>query len=381
MSSPIEKQSPSARAPTEARLAGIAAARRAVLVDRSASRLVAPWIERSWQRCLQQGLQPHQEAVFAALSAARMRQTLEANAHLVHTAQPVMQHLGRAIADTGYFAILTNSDGVVIGVGGHIDRSDRRADLITRIGTDLSESSVGTTAIGTTLAEQQSVWLHRGEHFFANTAVYSCAGAPLFGPDGQCIGMLDVTGIEVVERPELKHLLTQVAAKIENALVLAQPHQITVRLNWPGNSLGGDGDGLVCLDAEGWVTGANPVARQMVAALNHPPAGTNPLHVSELFGIPHTMLFDAARKETVLEIPLWTGLRLQAMPLRREQETKPALMKHRSSNPDSVPLKDIETALIHQAVEQARGNVAQAAAALGISRATVYRKLGKKQAG
>lgn len=378
MPPPIEKHSSSARAPGEARLAGIAAARRAVLVERGASRLVAPWIERSWQRCLQQGLQPHQEAVFAALSSVRMRQTLEANAHLVHTAQPVMQHLGRAIAGTGYFAILTNASGVVISVGGNIDRSDRRADLITRIGTDLSEASVGTTAIGTTLAEQQSVWLHRGEHFFANTSVYSCAGAPLFGPDGQCIGMLDVTGIEVMERPELKHLLTQVAGKIENALVLAQPHQLTVRLNWPGNSLGGDGDGLVCLDADGWVTGANPVARQMVVSLNRPATDVGPLHATELFGIPQSMLFDAARKESVLEIPLWSGLRLQALPLRKEQESKTGLVKHRSAGADAVPLKDIETALILQAVEQARGNVAQAAATLGISRATVYRKLGKK---
>ena len=32
--------------------------------------------------------------------------------------------------------------------------------------------------------------------------------------------------------------------------------------------------------------------------------------------------------------------------------------------------------LIRKAVEEARGNVAQAARALGISRATVYRKLG-----
>jgi transcriptional regulator of acetoin/glycerol metabolism len=38
----------------------------------------------------------------------------------------------------------------------------------------------------------------------------------------------------------------------------------------------------------------------------------------------------------------------------------------------------VETAMIHQAVMQARGNVMQAALALGISRATVYRKLGNK---
>ena len=41
-----------------------------------------------------------------------------------------------------------------------------------------------------------TVWLHRGEHFFADTGIYSCAGAPLFGPDGTCLGMIDVTGVQ-----------------------------------------------------------------------------------------------------------------------------------------------------------------------------------------
>jgi len=47
----------------------------------------------------------------------------------------------------------------------------------------------------------------------------------------------------------------------------------------------------------------------------------------------------------------------------------------------AVPLKDVETALIRKAVEQARGNVMEAARALGISRATVYRKLMRKKPG
>jgi transcriptional regulator of acetoin/glycerol metabolism len=34
--------------------------------------------------------------------------------------------------------------------------------------------------------------------------------------------------------------------------------------------------------------------------------------------------------------------------------------------------------VIRRSVEEARGNVAQAAQALGISRATIYRKLGRK---
>ncbi len=349
---------------------------------------IAPWVERSWQRCLHLGMAPQHSVVFDRVSPQQMMRTQEANQHLVQTAKPLLENLGRAIVNTRYFAVLTNRDGVVVDTSGAIDRSDPRADLITRIGTDLSERSVGTTAIGTALSELQPVWLHRGEHFFANTAVYSCAGAPLLGPDGACVGMLDLTGIDAIERPELKHLVTQTASRIENALVLALAHSLMVRLNWPGNTLGSDADGIVCLDADGWITAANPIARQMVPQLgtHHRaprPTTTDPatVHASEVFGIAFELLFDAVhRSDPVLEIPLWTGLRLQALPVAPARETQPLHADHRSSARERMPLRDIETALIRKAVDQARGNVAQAAQALGISRATVYRKLGQKNA-
>ena len=62
--------------------------------------------------------------------------------------------------------------------------------------------------------------------------------------------MLDLTGIDVPERPELKHLVVQAARSIENILALDQPHSLLLRLNWPGHRLGDDSDGLVGLDAE-----------------------------------------------------------------------------------------------------------------------------------
>ena len=343
--------------------------------------VLPPWVERSWQRCLHSGLQPQRDAVFEVVTDALARRTLEANQHLVHTARPILENLGRAIVNTRYFAILTNRDGVVVDNSGPIDHSDPRSHLITRIGTDLSERSVGTTAISTALAEQQPVWLHRGEHFFRNTEVYSCAGAPLMGPDGTLVGMLDLTGIDALERPELKHLVAQTAAKIENALVLAQDHALVVRLNLPGSALGSEADGLLCLDADGWVTAANPIARQMVPHLGlHGAASPAPrLHISELFGMQVDVLFDALRhSHPLLELPLWTGLRLLAIPVLQANAVTP---QGYAPSADARRLKDIETALIRQAVDQARGNVAQAAQALGISRATVYRKLGKRAPG
>jgi transcriptional regulator of acetoin/glycerol metabolism len=358
------------------RLDAIAQARRNLLTEgRSAHSLVSPWVERSWQRCLQHGMAPDQQAEFDLISSSHVRHTFDGNAHLVQTAKPLLENLGRAIVNTGYFVILTNQHGVVVDVNGPIDRSDRRADLITRIGTDLSEQRVGTTAIGTALTEQQPVWLHRGEHFFSNTAVYSCAGSPVYGPTGACVGMLDLTAIDAVERPELTHLVTQVAGKIGNALVLALAHNLLLRLNWPGNALGSDADGMLCLDADGWITGANPVARQMVSGLQV--AGR--VHATEVFGLPLQMLFDAARRShTTLELPLWTGLRLNALAVEAARENLPTRYDAGAMPSSNVGLKDMETAMIHKAVEQARGNVAQAAQALGISRATVYRKLGNK---
>lgn len=364
--------------PEQQRLGQIARARRAVMVENRPAREVMlegwselGWIERSWRRCLSNGQRPDQRVAFDVLPAQAARRTEEANHALLQAARPVLEKLGRAIAHSRYFAILTNAQGVVVDVDGPIDRADRRARLITRVGVDLSERAVGTTAIGAVLAELRPVWLHRGEHFFDDTSVYSCAGAPLFGPDGLCVGMLDLTGIEVAERPELKHLVSQSARSIENALTLGRPHALQLRLNWPGRAIGGDTDGLVCLDADGGVVAVNATARQMISFLAAPSVGD--LHCSDLFAMPWEMLFDASGTARPMEVPLWSGLTVQV--LAQVPGASPA---PRAASERRLPLKDLETALIRKAVDEARGNVLQAARTLGISRATVYRKLGRK---
>jgi transcriptional regulator of acetoin/glycerol metabolism len=185
--------------------------------------------------------------------------------------------------------------------------------------------------------------------------------------------MLDVTGVDAQERPELTHLVTQSARKIENALVMGQRHALLLRLNWPGNAMGSDADGLLSVDADGWVLGANPVARQLVPGLSNP--GQQPVHASELFGLPVGQLFDSAKwPDKLLELPLWSGLRLQAQVITCGCDTGPVP----TQAPSSLPLRDVEAAMIRKALEEARGNVGQAARALGIGRATLYRKLGQK---
>jgi transcriptional regulator of acetoin/glycerol metabolism len=303
-----------------------------------------------------------------------MRRVQEASRPLVQAAQPVLAELARAIADIRYFAILTNAEGIVVDVHGHVDRQDRRAGVVARVGVDLSEKAVGTTAISAALTELQPVWLHRGEHFFQNNSVYSCAGAPVFGPDGLCAGMLDLTGIETSERPALKHLVRRSARSIENCWLLSTTHALVLRLNWPGNQPGDDSDGLLTLDRDGHIVGANPTARQMLSM--SPGTDGQTIHASEVFASSWESLFDAAsRRGQTQELPLWSGLRLQTQALQPGQLATQPSAPRPAQDSAPKPLKDVQTDMIREAVNQARGNVAEAARTLGISRATVYRKL------
>ena len=322
---------------------------------------VASWIVQSWQRCLGWGLEPERPVGFDLVSAQQLHRLQDAHQMLIAAARSELDQIARAIAQTRYFALLTNADGVVIDTRGVDSHEEPAARAIGRVGVDLSERHIGTSAIGAALREQRSVWLHRGEHFFQDTSVYSCAGAPVFDADGRCIGMLDLTGVNVPERPQLQGLASACARRIEQALLRQRPAAWRVQLNWPGQLSGNEHDGLMLFDDDGVLIGANSAARHLCAQAL--PAG---LSSQEVFAMDWTLLRDLCRRQTVAEVPLWSGLQVHV------REVPDAL------HPNAAPLKAFENNLIQQTMQRTRGNVAEAARLLGISRATLYRRLGAR---
>ena len=348
---------------------------------------IAPWVLRSWQRCLQQELRPNHKPFFNPVSQAQIKRVQTENHSLIQAAMPVLESLSQTLAKTRYFAVLTNPLGEVIAAHGPIDHSDPAAERITRVGVNLSENAIGTSAIGSALIEQQTVWLHRGEHFFNETSLYSCAGAPLFGSQGECVGMLDLTGIMAEERRELCHLVEQAAGNIQNHLVLAVPHYLVLRFNWPGQNLMNSQDGIICLDSSGFILSSNRQARQIVGLDTFQTQGTQTLHFQDLFASDHACVMDAAEKNTpILSLPLWSGLCVDSVALKRTDQP-PLSTPIRSTlainptltaslnQPHQQGLKEVENELISKTLRKMKGNVAQTARALGISRATIYRKL------
>jgi transcriptional regulator of acetoin/glycerol metabolism len=352
------------------RLAAIDNARRAVMLrgENDSVDGVEPWIAGSWQRCLQRGQRPQEGVGFELISAAAMRRTVEASRVLCRAAAPVLADLSRVIAPTGFFSILTDAQGIVVDVGGNPDFGLPPVRAIARIGVDLSERSVGTTAISAALTELHPVWLHRGEHFFEATAVYSCAGAPIFGPDGACTGMLDLTGVHAEERTGLRHLVAQMAQRIEHALLLAVPHVHLLQLQWPGPP-SATGAALLAVDADGRIAGASRGACAMLglrASKTAPGLGT----LDEVFATAAGRLMGLHPGQPPRQVPLWSGLQVLVAEAGNGGVIEAARPLRAASR-----LRDTEASLIRDAVDATHGNVAEAARQLGISRATVYRRL------
>ena len=352
------------------RLAAIEQRRRSMLYERqsvaSAKTAASDWIHRSWMRCLALGQAPDEDPCFQLSSRQHEQRVKDQNNELISTAEPVLKRLADVIASTKYFTVLTDSSGIVLDAKGAIDYSDKRANQIVRVGTDLSESAIGTSAIGTCLVEKRSVWLHRGEHFLSGNRIYSCAGVPVFKSLDECVGMLDLTGIDVPERRELTHLAARASKEIQKAylrsMCSAGKHARLIQLQWPNSSFDGSNDGLLAVDESGTIIAANQAVKEWLPEL----ALTSTARCEDYFSVGCFDTFiDAMSRGRVANLALWSGLQVAA---RWYQEPVSA---------SDAPLKVVEAEMIRKAINKARGNVAQAAGALGISRATLYRKLHK----
>jgi sigma-54 dependent transcriptional regulator, acetoin dehydrogenase operon transcriptional activator AcoR len=148
-----------------------------------------------------------------------------------------------------------------------------------------------------------------------------------------------------------------------------------LHLQWPGQHCGKDNEGLLCVDADGLIEAMNPMARQMLGLQQSAPQR---LYMDEVFAISAGHLFDAQHNPAWIEVPLWSGLHLQVRTSRAGMLAPKSQAMHSTAPPAlGQPLKEHETDLIKHTVRQLKGNVAAAAEQLGISRSTIYRKLGK----
>ena len=178
----------------------------------------APVIER-WQRAHTLGADadgPDGEEHLVRGTA--LRDHLERADVITTVAERTLAETQAFLAARGYLLLLADPDGVVVATrgGGAFADEARRVRLIE--GACWSEATRGTNAIGTALTEARPTAVVGHAHYGRRFHGLVCYAAPIAGPDGRLVGVLDATS--TVERVDdvVGFTVTAAARALEDAL-------------------------------------------------------------------------------------------------------------------------------------------------------------------
>ncbi|WP_338891148.1 sigma-54-dependent Fis family transcriptional regulator [Aeromonas rivipollensis] len=181
-------------------------------------------IQRSWQRCLHQGLLRQQSAELDLLPQGELSARQEQHKTLITCFQRfVLPLFAQLLAGRPCRLLLCDGEGAILAASGDDGFARHAERIFLRSGARWGEASKGTNAIGTALAEQSEVQVLGAQHFFAQHSFLSCSACPLLGPDGQLLGVLDISTDAAHHDGDMLGTVRLLAMTLENALLARQP--------------------------------------------------------------------------------------------------------------------------------------------------------------
>lgn len=181
-------------------------------------------IQRSWQRCLHQGLIRQQSAELDLLPQGELSARQEQHRTLITCFQRfVLPLFAQLLAGRPCRLLLCDGEGAILAASGDDGFARHAERIFLRSGARWGEASKGTNAIGTALAEQSEVQVLGAQHFFAQHSFLSCSACPLLGPDGQLLGVLDISTDAAHHDGDMLGTVRLLAITLENALLARQP--------------------------------------------------------------------------------------------------------------------------------------------------------------
>lgn len=355
------------------------------------SGLVSEAVIQSWTRCLRHHPNPGRPVTFEPVTASRVHSALRLNQQLLAAAADEMARLQYTLAGTSSTAMLTDAQGVIIGSTFVQARShERLMPVATRIGVNLSEDAVGTTAPGVTARTARPCVVLSAEHYFGNVQAMHCAAAPIHDIRGQLAGVLDLSSEGMPFGFDAGSVVGHYAAEIENRLLCTQSTEhLVVRMQIAPNLLDTPMAGLAGLTGDGRLDWFNEAAARLLGLPGRrdtaaaPPARAD---AEQHFGVPLSTLigWSAPAQPQPLHLPnglmLWIRCEWRGRdghrglhPAAPQSVAAPAPAVEPAPTPAS--LRETEHQAIARALAEHGHNVSKAARALGVSRGRVYRHL------
>lgn len=289
-------------------------------------------VAASWRRSLTlHGLDPEDRGAVETLTAEQLLQAQQAMEPMTRAAQGVLDRLFLAVGDTGCCVLLCNAEGVAVERRGASadDETFRRWGLWT--GAVWSEAAEGTNGIGTALAEHRPLTIDRDQHFHSRNTAMACTSHPIHDPQGRLAGLLDVSSCRADATEGVMRLIAGAVADAARAIEAQtfRQHFHDARIVLAGDAAERNTAALLAVDRHDLVVGATRAARLALSITDERIAG------------------QLAAAEVLVAGSVETDL-LEA-----------------------------ERGAVRRALALNGGNVSAAARALGVSRATLHRKLNR----
>ena len=375
------------------------------------SGLVGEAVIQSWLRCTRNHSDRQRIVPFDAVTPSRLHATLARNRELLEVAQQELASMEDALSGTDSRVILTDGEGVVVHVTQHPAGAHQPVLRKTaRVGVNISERMVGTTAPGIVATTGQACTVDGAEHYFDVLSQMQCAAAPIRDVTGQLAGVLDITLEARRFGFDAASMVALYATTIENRLLQAQSRDhLILRFQASPTLLGTPMEGLAGVAPDGTIAWLNGAGARLIGRL---PEEACERDVESLLGHDLASLLRLQRREAAQPLRLASGLgvwvqaRLKAadgadfrhavaMPgetgavMSIEPATSidacaadhsagavaPRHVQMETETPHGETLREHSRKLIEEALAAQGGNVSQAARQLGVSRGTLYRRL------
>lgn len=257
---------------------------------------VSSAIGASWRRCMiDYSLDPMREHEPFVLDGHTLKEYRNRHEHLIQVASAEIDWLYDHIAMSGCALMLTDAGGIVLyeKADPTILETFRTAGL--HLGADWSESRQGTNGMGTCIAENRPIIVHRDEHFRAVHIGLSCTAAPIHDPDGSLVAVLDASTLNPQgTRDNQTHVMALVhlsAKLIEKCLFLRHFQRGSVlRFHARPEFVNLQHDGALALASDATVIAADEMAMRLLGVGQR----------SELIGRRVDEIFDM-RAEEIME--------------------------------------------------------------------------------
>lgn len=358
--------------------------------DLIAGRVVNPGIDAarlasSYRRALDDyRLDPASTTGPRILTGAELRAVQQSEENFLRSTGQCLPRLHAMVREAGYCVILANAHGVTIDYAVDADqRKDfKKAGLYP--GSCWSEDEEGTCGIASVLLDQEAITVHKTDHFRAAFTGLTCSAAPIFSPHGELIGVLDASALSSPDARDSQRLVNQLvrqgATLIEDGFFLkSYGHCCILLAHRNRHFVEVQPEMLIAVDEHGSIVAANRCARDVIAGL-----GALPRPVGEVLEVRAERLFDARAGHNLLSLRVagssaWLHARVRA-PLR-QAGTRPRTGSAAAEAPETLaavaytPQEQAERTRIVNAMNVAKWRPLQAAAMLGLSRATLYRRI------